>query len=361
MLEVAAAVSDIARQGDAGRAPKTERAAQTGKRQTGEASAMKILVVGAGAIGGYFGGRLLQAGRDVAFLVRPARAAALGERGLSIRSPLGDIHRTAPPLLTEDTLAERFDLVLLSCKAYDLEAAMKSFAGAVGPRTAILPLLNGMRHIDVLAQRFGAERLLGGLCVISSTLDADGGVVHLNDLHSLTFGELDGSRSARIRAVDAALSGAGFEARLSDEIRQDMWEKWLFIAAAAGVTCLMRAAIGDIVAAGAPDLATSLLEECADIAGREGFPPRPAFLERARATFTAAGSPLTASMLRDIEAGLRVESDQILGDLLRRAPRPDPRSLLRIALAHLKSYEARRQRSGLTTHASGAAVPRPRP
>jgi 2-dehydropantoate 2-reductase len=305
---------------------------------------MKILVVGAGAVGGYFGGRLLQAGRDVTFLVRPRRAASLAKHGLTIQSPVGDFRRSAPPTVREDGIQGAFDLVLLSCKAYDLEGAMASFAKAVGPQTAILPLLNGMRHLDVLADRFGPDHVLGGLCVISATLDADGGIVHLNDLHSLTFGELDGSRSPRIEEIASTMSGAGFDARLSDAIRQDMWEKWVFIAAAAGITCLMRAAIGDIVAARASDLSTGLLDECAAIAASERFPPRRPFLDGIRATFSAPGSPITASMLRDIEDGKPVEAEAILGDLLRRAAKADSHSLLRIAYAHVKAYEARRNR-----------------
>jgi len=306
---------------------------------------MRILVIGAGAIGGYFGGRLLQAGRDVTFLVRPRRAALLSKYGLSIRSRLGDFHEPTPPLVSTEGLAEPFDLIILSCKAYDLDGAITSFAKAVGPKTAILPLLNGMRHLDVLADRFGVERVLGGLCVISATLDANGGIVHLNDLHTIAFGELDGSRSQRIETVASTLVGAGFDARLTDEIRQEMWEKWVFIAAAAGITCLMRAAIGDIVAAGASDLATKLLNECAAIAAIEGFPPRQLPLEQARTILTAAGSPLKASMLRDIEGGMPVEGDHIFGDLLRRAVKSDEHSVLRIAYLHVKAYEARRMRS----------------
>jgi 2-dehydropantoate 2-reductase len=303
---------------------------------------MRILVVGAGAIGGYFGGRLLQAGRDVTFLVRPRRAELLAKYGLSIRSRVGDFHEPAPSLVSKEDLVEPFELILLSCKAYDLDGAIASFAKAVGPKTAVLPLLNGIRHLDVLADRFGAQRVLGGLAMISATLDANGGIVHLNDLHTLAFGELDGSRSQRIETVASALMGAGFDARLTGEIRQEMWEKWVFIAAGAGITCLMRAAIGDIVAAGASDLATGILKECADIADAQGFPPRQASLERARAAFTAAGSPLKASMLRDIEGGLPVEGDHILGDLLRRAAKPDEHSLLRIAYLNVKAYEAAR-------------------
>ena len=304
---------------------------------------MRILVVGAGAVGGYFGGRLLHAGRDVTFLVRPRRAAELAQHGLTIRSPVGDFHRPSPPTVSQEALAEPFDLVLLSCKAYDLEGAISSFAKAVGPATAILPLLNGMRHIDRLAERFGPERVLGGQCAISVTLGPEGDVVHFNDWHALSFGELDGSRSQRIGAIASELINAGFDARLADNIRQEMWEKWVFIATAAGITCLMRASVGDYVAAGAADLALGLLKECASIAATEGFPLRDPAVERGRTALTAASSPLKASMLRDIEGGGRVEGDQILGDLLRRAKKPDDASVLRIATLHVKAYEAGRK------------------
>ena len=306
---------------------------------------MRILVVGAGAVGGYFGGRLLEAGRDVTFLVRTRRAGELAEHGLTIRSPLGDFHRPSPPVVSPEALAGPFDLVLLSCKAYDLDGAMESFARAVGDGTTILPLLNGMRHLDALADRFGAKPLLGGQCVISATLGNDGAIVHLNELHALSFGELNGSRSRRTEMIGSALVGAaGFEARLSDEIRQEMWEKWVFIASAAGVGCLTRASVGDYLAAGASDLATGILDECATIAAGQGYPPRPAALDRARAILTAAGSPLKASMLRDIEGGKPVEADQIIGDLLRRSANPDDRSLLRIAFLNVKAYEIERLR-----------------
>ncbi|HWX71625.1 MAG TPA: 2-dehydropantoate 2-reductase [Xanthobacteraceae bacterium] len=304
---------------------------------------MRTLVVGAGAIGGYFGGRLLEAGRDVTFLVRPRRAAELARTGLAIRSRLGDADLPEPPLVFADKLAEPFDLVLLACKAYDLDGATASFTPAVGSDTAILPLLNGIRHLDLLQARFGAAHVLGGQCVISTTLDPDGRILHLGDAHTLTFGELDGSASARIETIGSEFSGARFEARPSNAILQEMWEKWVFIAASAGITCLMRAAVGDIVAAGAADLAATLFAECAAIAAKEGFSPRPEFAEQTRAMLTAPNSPLTASMLRDIERGAPVEADHILGDLLRRAASTDG-LLLRIAYAHAKAYEARRAR-----------------
>jgi 2-dehydropantoate 2-reductase len=305
---------------------------------------MRILIVGAGAIGGYFGGRLLEAGRDVTFLVRPARAARLAA-GLSIRSPLGDVDLAAPPVVLGATLRELFDLILLSCKAYDLDGAMDAFAPAVGPQTAILPLLNGMAHLDTLGARFGRERVLGGLCFISAALDREGNIVHLNTRHTLTFGEQDGSRSVRAEAILEVLSSDRFDVNLSQVILQELWEKWVYIATLATTTCLMRATVGDVVTAGAAALALGLHDECAAIATSLGFAPRPSALERARADVQSSTSTIAASMLRDIERGARIEADHIVGALLRRRREPAPTlSLLDVAWAHLRSYEARRSR-----------------
>ena len=234
---------------------------------------MRILVVGAGAIGGYFGGRLKEAGRDVTFLVRARRAAQLAKTGLVIRSPYGDADLPAPPTVAAETLCEHYDLILLSCKAYDLGSAMESFAPAVGPNTAILPMLNGMAHMDMLAARFGGGAVLGGQCVISTTLDGEGRILHLNDTHGLSFGECDGSISARAGAIAATLSGARFESRLSNAILQEMWEKWALYRTMAGITCLMRAPVGDIVAADAAELALSMLNECSAIAAAQRLCP----------------------------------------------------------------------------------------
>ncbi|HEX9238104.1 MAG TPA: 2-dehydropantoate 2-reductase [Xanthobacteraceae bacterium] len=306
---------------------------------------MRILVVGAGALGGYFGGRLKEAGRDVTFLVRPRRAEQLAKTGLVIRSPRGDVTIAQPPTILADKLRTPFDLILLSCKAYDLPSAIDSFAPAVGPNTAILPLLNGMKHMDLLSARFGAGAVLGGQCIISATLDAEGRVIHLNDLHFLSFGEQNRAQSARTTAIAAALSGAGFEAHLATAILQEMWEKWAFIAAAAGISCLMRGAFGDIVAAGAGKFAADMFAECCTVAAANGFAPGEAAIKRSRGMLTAASSPIAASMLRDIERGAPIEADHIVGDLLQRGGKgAGAYPLLQIAYAHLRTYEARRER-----------------
>jgi 2-dehydropantoate 2-reductase len=305
---------------------------------------MRILVVGAGAIGGYFGGRLLQAGRDVTFLVRPKRAAELASDGLVIKSPLGDVTLKDPPAILAADLTTPFDLVLLSCKAFDLDGAMASFAPAVGPGTAVLPLLNGLRHLEVLDGRLGRDKILGGQCVVAATLDQHRHVVQLNPMHSITFGERDGSASDRVRAIVAALQGAMFDVHASDDILQEMWEKWVFLATLAGATSLMRAATGDILAApGGADFLLGTLDECVAVATASGYPPRDAFLERVKGMLMAEGSKLTASMFRDIKAGAPIEADHIIGDLIARgdvAKIPVPR--LRVIYTHLKAYELQR-------------------
>jgi 2-dehydropantoate 2-reductase len=215
----------------------------------------------------------------------------------------------------------------------------------VGPQTVILPLLNGMRHIDVLEARFGKSAVLGGLCLISTALDPEGRILHFNDLHAITFGERTGERSTRAAEILAELTSAKFSAALSESIVADMWEKWIFIANLAGITCLMRASYGDVVAAGGSDLSLALLDEGNTIATAAGYPLRDASLQRVRTAATTAGSTLMASMLRDIERGAQTEVEQILGDLLRRqGPAGNERSLLRIAYTHIKAYEKRKAR-----------------
>lgn len=312
------------------------------------AKPLRILIVGAGAVGGYFGGRLLEAGQDLTFLVRKQRASEMAQTGLKISSGFGDVAFEKPPILIADELSEPFDLIMLTCKAYDLVDAMASFAGAVGPSTAILPLLNGILHLETLDARFGCQRVLGGACYIFASRGNDGEVLHKNDVHTVVLGERDGTRSPRVEAIVAAFSGAKFDHRLTDMILQEMWEKWVFVAALAGITCLMRASIGDIAQAGASQLAMTMFNECAMIATSQGFSPRAEFLDRTSRIFIAPESRLTASMLHDIEKNAPIEARHILGDLLRRSDSSKRgKLLLELAYAHLRAYEARRARQSL--------------
>jgi len=305
---------------------------------------MRILLVGAGAIGGYFGGRLLQAGRDVTFLVRPKRASELAGTGLVIKSTGGDVTLRNPPTVLAERIGEKFDVVLLSCKAFDLDDAIKSFAPGVGPNTSIIPLLNGMRHLDELDRKFGTERVLGGLCAIAVTLNEARAVVQLAPMQSLHFGERDGRKSERVRAISEIFVSGNFGAAASEHILEDMWEKWVFLASLAASTSLMRTSVGNILAApGGKDFLLGVLDECGAIATAEGYPPGGPSFQRTRGLLTTEGSAMTASMFRDIKAGLPVEADHVIGDLVSRADAAKiPVQRLRIAYTHLKAYEKQR-------------------
>jgi 2-dehydropantoate 2-reductase len=309
---------------------------------------MRWLIVGAGGIGGYFGARLVEAGRDVSFLLRERRAAQIRAKGLVIRSAQGDFTAPQPRIVTSETLRERFDCILVACKSYDLESSMDAIAPAVGNGTTILPLLNGMRHLDALGERFGKEKVLGGHCMISAAIAADGAIEHYSELHHLTFGELDGSRTPRVAAIEQDLSGTKFTMQGSEQIVQEMWEKWIFIASMGCANSLMRADIGDIVDAGGTDFTLGLYAEACAIAKAHGHDPRPAAIERATGILTQRESRLMASLLRDVEAGGKTEAEHIVGDLVARGgDQVRHWSLMRLALLHLRAHAIRVQRERL--------------
>jgi 2-dehydropantoate 2-reductase len=244
-----------------------------------------------------------------------------------------------------DKIKSPYDVIVLSCKAYDLDDAIKSFAAAVGPDTAIIPFLNGMKHLDVLDAKFGIDCVMGGQCQIASTLDAQGVIQHLTPLQAMSFGERGKPKGDRAKRIEAALQGAMFDVKASDVIIQEMYEKWVFLATLAGATSLMRAAAGHITAApGGADFIRGLRAEIASVAEAAGHAPRAEFLERTGSMLFAPGSQITASMLRDIRVNARIEADQIIGDLIHRAETNKKGALsvplLRIVYTHLKAYES---------------------
>lgn len=303
---------------------------------------MRLLVVGAGSTGGYFGGRLAAAGRDVTFLVRPARAAKLRETGLRIVSPHGDA-TLAPKVVTPDALAETYDAVLLTVKAYQLAAAMEDFAPAIGPDGMILPVLNGMRHMELLAQRFSPGNVVGCALKVSTTLDEDGRVVQLSPMQELAYGELDSALTPRMRALDEFMQAAAIGARLSSAIRREMWEKWTLLAALGAINCLMRGAIGEIEACpGGAAFALQLLGEVVAIVAAVGVAPSDGFLAGARAVLTEKGSPLASSMYRDLQGSKPIEAEAIVGDMLRRGAKAGINApLLSAAYVCLSVYRSR--------------------
>jgi 2-dehydropantoate 2-reductase len=303
---------------------------------------MRMLVVGAGSTGGYFGGRLAQAGRDVTFLVRPARAAQLEARGLEILSPHGNC-TLRPQLVTAGRLSGHYDAVLLTVKAFSLESALADVAPAVGPETMILPVLNGMRHLDILADRFGKRSIVGCACKIAASVDEQGRVVQHTMLHDIAYGERDGAASPRIQRLDLFMRDAIFDARLSGAIEREMWEKWILLAGLGGINCLMRGTIGDV--AQTPrggEFVARLLEEIVAVVAAAGVAPSPEFVVAAKAMLTAKGSAQTSSMYRDLQKGARIEADQIIGDLEQRGrSRGLETPLLGAIYTHLCVYQQR--------------------
>jgi len=302
---------------------------------------MRILVIGAGAVGGYFGGRLAAAGRDVTFLVRAGRAEQLRRTGLQIKSSQCDA-AIQPKLLLAAEIGEAFDLILLSTKAYSLDAAIDDFAPAVGPQTAILPLLNGMRHVDTLVARFGEAAVLGGTTRIVADLDSEGIVHQLGTWHDFTCGERDKSLSPRIQRINTTLRDCGFPTTLSPDILAVMWSKWVLLSSMAAITCLLRGSVGQVVAVhGGLETVHALIAESSAIATANGYPQTPEFLEQHTARMTQPGSALTASMFRDLQKGAPVEVEHILGDFLARGQAHGVETpLLRAAYVQLSIYSA---------------------
>jgi len=308
---------------------------------------MKILVLGAGAVGGYFGGRMAEAGANVTFLVRAPRAELLAKSGLRIKSKAGDLKLAAKCIVASQVKPD-YDVVLFTAKAYDLPSAIDAIAPALAGNKSgcVLPLLNGMSHLDALDARFGRERVLGGVAYIASTLAPDGEIQQLGDFHRIVFGPRAASQNAVCVALSQSLAGVKFDWKQLEDIEQAMWDKWVLLATLAGMTCLMRAAVGDIVATGAGEkLTLALLAENASVAKAEGFATPEAVMANYRGMLTQKGSAFTASMLRDVESGGQAEGDHILGALLARARKHGiDAPVLEVAATHLEAYAARRQR-----------------
>ena len=304
---------------------------------------MKLLILGAGGIGGYVGGRLVQAGADVSFLVRPARQAQLAANGLVIQSIKGDAVLSVNAL-RRDQLDPNFDLVLLTCKAYDLDDALAALAPAMAGHAAILPLLNGVAHLATLNQRYGSARVLGGVAKIAVTLTAEGVIRHLNDFCYLSFGEQNGQPSARTATLKALLDKTDVKAALATDIQRELWLKLVHLHTIAAMSSLLRANVGEILRT--PDgaaLFMQMLDTNLEIARREGHVPDEAFIANCRAMFSNPASNYEASLARDIERGGPVEADHILGDMLAfcRKHGLDDR-LHALAYTGAKAYEVRR-------------------
>lgn len=309
---------------------------------------MKILILGAGAIGGYVGGRLHQSGADVTFLVRPARQQAIQRDGLVIKSTKGDITQKVKTVLKASE-GGPYDIVLLTPKAYDLDSAIEAIAPAVGANTTIVPLLNGMRHLDVLDAKFGKDKVVGGLARVGVAMSAEGTILHTSPFAAISFGERGGREPrASLKELDAAIKKSGVDGGLHANIVQDLWDKWIMLCSLASTNCLMRGSSGDILEAGeGRAIVLETVDECRNTAAAAGCDPGEKGMQTIRGFLTVKGSRFTASMLHDLEKGAMVEADQIVGDMIARAKKAGISTPnLRIAYAHLQVYLARRARAG---------------
>ncbi|WHQ76725.1 ketopantoate reductase family protein [Pantoea sp. Lij88] len=282
---------------------------------------MRILMAGAGATGGYFGTRLAQAGQDVTFLVRERRYQQLQARGLVLQTPQGT-EKLQPQLTQANTLTGHYDLIIVTVKSFALDQVMDDIAPAVGPDTLIMPILNGMRHIATLQQRFGEDKVIGGLCKINATLGDEGEVIQLTPLHQLLYGALDGNNDARLQRVDAALRDCQVDTLFSDNIMDELWEKWLLLSTLGAVCCLARGNTQQILTSrGGEALLQGIFAEILSVITAEGYQPRPAVTARIFELLNNPSTPMTSSMYRDLTQGFDIEADQVIGDLLLRAKR----------------------------------------
>lgn len=300
---------------------------------------MQILVVGAGATGGYFGARLAQAGRDVTFLVREKRKQQLAQNGLQIKSPYGDI-TLAPQLALASELKHPYDLIILTVKSFGLAQAMEDIAPAVGPQTLIMPILNGMRHIDILREKFGPQHVIGGLCKIHATLGEQGEIIQMSRQHKIFYGDLQGDNGEQLHRIDAAFRDCGVENILTENIISDMWEKWLLLSTLGAVTCLSRGNTQQVLQAPSGEvLLKGIFNEVLGVITACGYQPRQAQIDGTLAFLANPDTPMTSSMYRDLSQGFAIEADQIIGDLVTRgAQKQIPVPLLNAVWVNLNVY-----------------------
>lgn len=305
---------------------------------------MRILIVGAGAIGGYFGGRLIEKGEDVTFLVREKRRQQLQQNGLYVESIHGDMHFAEPKTIVSGEGSDPYDVILVSTKSYHLAGAVESIRPYVGEGTIILPLLNGIAHLDVLTAAFGAEKVLGGLCFIETTLDTAGKVVQTSPIHDLVFGERSGEMTERIKQLQSVFKGTKANFRLSEKIEQEMWHKYLFITSLSGITSLFRSPIGPIREQ-PQGISTikSLISESIDIMKKLDAPLADNMLDATFARLNEIGFMMKSSLQRDMEKSMPTEGEHLFGFLLEKATEFGlPAPTLSTIYANVEIYERNR-------------------
>ncbi|MBT2624507.1 ketopantoate reductase family protein [Bacillus sp. ISL-32] len=301
---------------------------------------MKILVAGAGGVGGYIGGRLEEQGNDVTFLVRQQRAAKLTKTGLVIKSEKGDI--SFQPSLIQAGENGSFDVVIIASKAYSLQRVIEDVKPFIHAESVIIPFLNGYQHYEQLFAAFAKSRVLGGLCFIESALNEEGEVIHTSASHRFVFGEWNGEQTERMKELEKVFANVNAEVMISRNIEKDIWKKYLFIAAQAGITSLFQKPLGPILETDSGrNTAKTLIGEIGAILRAEGVPADPDLEEESYRTMTKMSYQMKSSMLRDMEKGQTTEGDHLHGFLLEKARDLSLKApVLETVYANLQIYEA---------------------
>ncbi|MBL8306547.1 MAG: 2-dehydropantoate 2-reductase [Rubrivivax sp.] len=283
---------------------------------------MKILVMGSGGVGGYFGGRLAQAGCDVHFVARGAHGQALREHGLRISSPLGGLHLQQASVTDDPARVGRVDLVLFGVKLWDTQAAARQLAPVLGPDTAVISFQNGVVKDDLLRDVLGTEHVAGGVAYIAASIGEPGVIVHNGNMAKLVFGEHDGRASARLTGFAEACAAAGITHELTPRIHLALWEKFVFLAALSAATTLARLPVGPI--RDHPRARTflhDLMDEAVQVGRAEGVPLPPEYAESRLAFADGLPATMTSSMHHDLERGHRLELPWLSGDVVARGRR----------------------------------------
>ena len=305
---------------------------------------MRIAVMAAGAVGGYFGARLVQGGHEVAFVARGRQLEALRGRGLRVESPLGDVHLADVQVTDDPARIGAVDLVLFSVKLWDTLEAAQAVKPLLGADTAVVSFQNGVVKDDILRQALGAGHVIGGLCYIAATIAEPGLIRHSGTLQKLVFGEYDGSLSPRVRQFRDACAGSGIDTEVSSQIEQAIWEKFVFLVGLSGTTSLARTPIGPIRShPRSRSFLHDVMEEVVQVARAQKVPLPPDYADQRLAFTDTVPAGMTSSMHHDLEQGNRLEVPWLSGDVAGRGARlgvatPCNRAIFDILSVHSEGH-----------------------
>jgi 2-dehydropantoate 2-reductase len=279
---------------------------------------VKIAIVGAGGVGGYFGARLAAAGEDVTFIARGAHLEAMQKEGLRVRSALGDLHLKLVRATNDPAAVGPVDLAIIAVKLWSTEEAVESAKPLLGPHTGVVSFQNGVDAVDVLVRRLGRAHAMGGVAHIAALIEAPSVIRHNGTLARLTFGELDGTASPRAKAFLEACTRAGIEAHLSGDIQRAIWEKFVFLVGLSGMTSLTRMPIGPIREDPVTrELLRDVMNEVVAVARVKGIDLPPDTVDQQMRFTDDLPRDMVSSMLGDLRRGNRLEVPWLSGAVVR--------------------------------------------